>query len=506
MPEDTQNNKAENQLKYPSPKVLLIDLDEEVSQHLKQKGFNISEGSFGKPYKVAARSKSNIAKYHLFTNGRMPDHYAESQIVIINLEMPELLPEPLGDERVTPDGDPVLVNAPFGYVDPRPDFMWLINEDFQRIYNHNGIFIIFAGPKISTEPLNLDIDGYYPHWINTWCFLPMLSTESLNINARQGQEIIPSVEEASDYGYLLQKYVRTYDFTIELSSYLKAKWNTIASNKYNDFIAGAIVPDKPTDGWIFIFPNLPNKEMFLDEFLSIYLPNLSPNLFPYDENTTWAQQEEYEIPEVLSLKQQSERITEEAAKQINEINDQIEKIRSENQYLNDIVSETSNALELAIKKGLEVLGFREVVHLDSESDNGKREDLQIRDRSPLLLIEIKGLTGTVKEHQAMQVQKYIAPRMQAEGHLDVRGLAIINHYRGLPPLEREPQPFTDVVQTNAKDFSFGLMTSFTLYKLIRNFLRLNWTHENIADLFYQNGFIESIPMHYEYLGLIEGIY
>ena len=41
--------------------------------------------------------------------------------------------------------------ADSGLVDPRPKMMNLVRDDFDRIYNHGGIFIVFAAPRITSR-------------------------------------------------------------------------------------------------------------------------------------------------------------------------------------------------------------------------------------------------------------------------------------------------------------------------------------------------------------------
>lgn len=67
----------------------------------------------------------------------------------------------------------------------------------------------------------------------------------------------------------------------------------------------------------------------------------------------------------------------------------------------------------------------------------KREDLRIYDDSPILLVEIKGISGFPRDAAALQVAKYLAPRMREWQRTDIQGLSIINHQRNLPGLDRD---------------------------------------------------------------------
>ena len=178
-------------------------------------------------------------------------------------------------------------------------------------------------------------------------------------------------------------------------------------------------------------------------------------------------------------------------------------------YLHDLLRETGEPLVEAVKQTLETLGFRSVLDVDKQIENAgaggtKREDLQICDYSPTLLIEVKGISSLPRDSGALQVWKYVAPRMKEWNRTDVQGLAIINHQRNLPALDRENDaPFREDVLTNAQEQGFGLLTPWDLFTLARRFLKRGWKHDYIQALFYQSGRIEPIPKHDEFIGIVE---
>ena len=60
-----------------------------------------------------------------------------------------------------------------------------------------------------------------------------------------------------------------------------------------------------------------------------------------------------------------------------------------------------------------------------------------------------------------------------------------------------------MILDSATEQHLGLMTTFDLYCLVRSFLKNNWKHENIKELFIQSGHISIVPLHYQYVGVIE---
>jgi hypothetical protein len=41
-----------NQIKFPKPKIILIDCEEQISTKLKEIGYSVCHGTFGAPYQV----------------------------------------------------------------------------------------------------------------------------------------------------------------------------------------------------------------------------------------------------------------------------------------------------------------------------------------------------------------------------------------------------------------------------------------------------------------------
>jgi hypothetical protein len=124
-----------------------------------------------------------------------------------------------------------------------------------------------------------------------------------------------------------------------------------------------------------------------------------------------------------------------------------------------------------------------------------------------VLVEVKGIGGLPKEANALQVAKYLAPRMREWGRTDIKGLSIVNHQRHLPALDREhDNVFQPDVVTNAEQQGFGLLTTWDLYRLVRSFIALNWRHEDVAPHFTTPGRVRPVPRHYEPLGHIDGFW
>ncbi len=504
-------------VKYEHPKILLIDMDPEALKILDEKGYNVSFGSFGKPYKV---DKADDA-LPVINNGKLPTYFAESTIVVVDLTISRLLPKAIGEKHTTRRELDWWCKCSSGFIDPRPRLMSDARESLDRILRHGGIVIVFADPRLKQDlffakigyqgVLDMDVEI----GVDNWSFLSVF--QEFEVEIRNGSEmkaIRYKAEILNSLGEILDSYLMNGEYTCTLSPpwRLNKDWIEIAKQKHGESVAGVIKPLKENYGWVFIFPQIKEKSQFLVDFIGKILPEVSPRLFPEFEGMRWIHRPEYEHLSMLALKQKIRDVREKADKQESEIQKIIDKEETAYGYLHDLITETGDSLVQAAKRALEVLGFKAVVDMDKQSadesgDVNKHEDLQICDYSPLVLVEVKGISGHPRDADALQAQKYVAPRMQEMERLDIRALAIINHHKNIPPLERDNnKPFREDILKNARRQKFGLMTTFDLFRLVRGYLRNSWTHENVKDLFYQDERIDPVPSHYEYIGKVDKYY
>jgi hypothetical protein len=507
--QDTPENEIKA-LKYPQPKILLIDMPSHAEVMLREAGYNVSVGSFGTPYKVPKTDKL----LPVINHSALPINFTEQDIVVVDLALPKAVDELPGEKHTSDGQNDWWASCKWGIIDPRPRLMVQAQEDFDRILTHGGVFIIFAEQRISQklafghikyQAFVKESDISY----DNWSFLSIL--DCMNVKSYQGQEIVP-VTVDHPLIQLLSQHVNDaqIDCTVEPSGqWLREDWLPLAKNRYEATVAGTLLPNEGRKGRVFIFPQLRDKTEFIANFISQVLPDLEPQLFPYAEDVQWMQQPEYELPKIVDFRAKIKELQEQVQKQVAELEKAIEAERIEHGYLHSLLSDTGAPLVASVRKILEVLGFRHVLDADEEmlktgKSGPKREDLQIHDTSPLLLVEVKGISNLPKEASALQVWKYVAPRMRDLNRTDIRGLSIINHQRHIPPLERENKmPFSQDILINAEDQQFGLLTTWDLFRLTRNYLRHNWKHDDVKDLFYQNGRIEPVPRHYQYIGVVE---
>jgi len=483
-----------NSAKYSQPKIMLLDLDKETEIQLRKHGFNVIPGSLGKPYSV----DSNRTKHTLIPGkSNLPDNYTEQDIVVIDLTSPKPVFYPSINVE-TPIYGHCLTRIGTECIDPRPYVIARLGDDFNRILMHGGVFIIFTTPIDELRIQNPD--GTIESFTN-WSYPSMLT--DIENYPDTGQEIQSSNTPFSD---VINRYSSQAQFLCTFQS-ASPSWVPMAWNKFNQPVAGAIFPDEAEHrkGWIFLLPQFLKKADFLVDILRDVLPDMIPEIFPEKEGKRWVHEYPYELPKIMELFKEIATLENETKLKIESLRGEVARSREEYKYLYDLIQADDEVLVSAVEKSLRVLGFQQVINLDQKinPDEQKREDLQIMDNSPILLLEIKGTKGTSQENKTLQVIKYLAPRMIELNRIDIQGLVIVNHQRHIAGLDREPEPFQPDILTSSQSLKLGLLTAWDLFRLVRNYLENNWTHQHIKELFYQIGRIWPVPTHYQYIGRVE---
>ncbi len=495
-------------LKYSKPKIMLIDIKDDSENVLKKAGFNVASGTFGTPYKV----KKSDKLLPVIPNQNLRN-CEEKEVIIIDLMSSKML-EDVSGEKVTSDGDnDWWVKCNMGFIDPRPRIMHSWQNDFDRILNNGGIFLVFSAARNMQETIFGYHDSYYDSIktvqelkFNNWSFLSIFDDYSFEVVNDGGEEIYP-YQFAEPINNLLNTKYSDARFTCNIKWGYGKEWLPLAHNKFKDDVAGIIMPNDRRKGFVVILPQIKNISDFILNFVSNYLPTIKPEMFPDIEGGRWVERKEYEIPKILELKDEVENVKNMATQKVIDLNKQIDDERQKDDYLHDLVRETDAKLVSAVHKTFELLGFTKIVDVDKEKagEGFKDEDLRIsEDTSPMVLVEVKGVGGSPSDDDALQVGKHLAPRMKEYSRHDIIGLSIINHERHRPALERgNTKPFRDTILTAAKKQGIGLITGWDLFRLARGFIRNNWAHDQIKTLFYQSGRIDPIPIHYKYLGTID---
>jgi hypothetical protein len=495
---------------YPKPKILLLDVPDGAHDALIGKGFNVRKGSFGKPYKVSK------------TGGFQPvigvadlPNFTEQEVIVIDLHVQTYDAGPQGEKHRPNSETDLWAKCDKGFIDPRVRAMWKVRERFDRILEGGGAFVIFADAQQHQELQFARLSGgQFPELYDCepfagdiWDFLSACS--ALTVGDDHGEEMNPW-DTTHNLGKLVAAHLQESRFncTIHGGYWEDLEWINLCQNKYGEPVGVAWL--QPNKGTIIVVPQLDDKVAFLTNLFTDVLPELAPHLFPDIVRGKWTQRLEYELPKVLELQKAQAGVERRAQEEIALLATELEKERTVNGWLHDLLTGTDAILVNATKQAFAALGFKNVVDIDVERDRegkSRREDLQIQDQSPTLVVDIKGIGGFPSDEDALQADKHAAIRMREKKRTDIVGLSILNHQRHLPPLDREnAMPFRQELIDASEERSLGLMTTWDLYKLVRNFRRLNWQTESVKPLFYKKGRIEPVPEHYEFIGSVTKVW
>jgi hypothetical protein len=307
----------------------------------------------------------------------------------------------------------------------------------------------------------------------------------------------------SDLGRLVAPFLpgSHYNCVFSLEHWIQC--SVIATNKHGDAVA--IATDLGKSERIVILPQLADKAGFIRKLIADFLPPRCPEFFPEFGSKGWVKEPEYELPKVLELNKKIEAEREDYERSMRAIDEQIRVERETNGWMQNLLTETGDVLVVAVKKSLEVLGFTNVKDVDVERDaagQSRREDLQILDESPAIIVDVKGLGGIATDSDIQQASKHATMRMKEWKRTEVISLFVINQERSIPPLKRSSEPFRQEMVTHSEDVGTGLLTTWDLYRMVRGHLDNNWPVESVKPLFYQSGRIFPIPAHYHPLGVI----
>ncbi len=369
--------------RYPRPKVLLVDFDDEVTAAAMDAGYRVASGTLGKSFRVPQAD----GFVRLPSSLRVPN-FAEQEIVFVQQRQQEPLegaptPPPETGENA------VWARRRSGLIDPRPWGAVSVANQAQRILDHGGAFVIFCAPRESADlvwgrPWGHQLEVAEELDWTVWSLLPSLA--DIWVTTDFGLEI--DTGSLPKQVAILEPFIRTARFgcTLDTPDYLKNRWFPLARNKYGSTVAAVLGPEEESRGWILLLPQVEDVSACVLALLESVLPTLTPGLFPHTDHADWLHEPPYELPAITSLQREIARVREEARAEESRLQDAIAEERAAHGWLHTLLTGTDDELVEAVARALTVLGLSDVRKLDDETEDRtegrRREDIQIWDRSP----------------------------------------------------------------------------------------------------------------------------
>ena len=483
---------------HTKPRIFLADMSDEWGAAIQGAGYEVARGTFGTPITAAKSNKEVVVPL----NHHLPE-FAEQEIVFVNLSSPA--PK---DGKPAPGIDGVMQwhqRCPEGVLDPRPLIMHTVCNDVFRISEHGGMFVVTATAEWPSNYLLGDRDNGFRHELDLspWSLLSKIVT--LEVHNESGSEI---VFEANGLAQFLKRGAQGAQYSCVFSpSDDNKNWLSLAKNKYGRDVAGLLVRGNKPRSVILLLPHMPKLHLLAKELLEDWIARWNPSLFPHLEGQSWVHRPEYELPKVTDLLQQIEVVEKTAEERCIVLQAEIDETRAENPHWYSLLRATGDELATAVMAAFRKLGFTKVIDVDAEAKSKDqkaqlREDIQVHDRSPVLIIDVKGIGGHPADDEATQANKHATMRRREWNRKDVQPLTVINSQRHIPPADREPKAFRDEIIQNARQDKLGLITTWDMFNILRNADLHKWPLRATQDIFYQTGRVDPVPSHYAELGTI----
>lgn len=492
--------------KFSRPKVYLMDLDASVKESLIESGVNVTSGSFGKVYEVSRGSD-----FEIFLDSSEVKGHEEQEIIFI--DMSYSVSKSRHGKPVFSEGEKgIYIKRTRGLIDSRGVVANKLRKNFDKIIATGGVVVVFASAKTNMEHFAATLNAgsiWHPELMNIdeWSFLTALG--SLKASDLEGEEIT-ICETRTSLGKVLaaRSAEMRFECTIDPDFYSEKQWVTLAKNKFGETVALERV--YPDGGAVIVLPQISNKADFIKQMLMEVFPERFPHLFPGIEKGRWTHLPEYELSNVKQMCEAREKEVERHNREMDRIAADIGAARQADGWLHELLTQTGDPLVAAVIKALGEIGFDSVVDMDEildKENRSRREDLQIRDKSPTLVVDIKGISSYPSDEDTMQASKHAALVMREEKRVNVNGLSIINHQRHLAPLQRDnDMPFRAEIVEVAKHHEYGLITTWDIYKLLMNKRRHSWDADKVIPVLYRHGRIEAVPGHYIFIGCITKVW
>lgn len=489
------------------PHILLVDVPSEAHERLAARQYSVQRGTLGCKWRVDPAPDLlpvGLGEAHL-------PNRTEQDIIVVDFAADLQTGEP----SITwpPQSESGFYQSMVrGIVDFRPRVATAVNHDWQRIYEHGGVFCVFADEPfpigyVYGERLARGVQERDEVEMRLWDLVDPLG--ALRVASDAGGDI-RATSAAEGLG-VAEHLTGRFTCTVEAIGQQAQRWLPLATNRWGKCVAGLLLGEGDK-GMIVVLPQIDDKASAVAWVVNDLAPRLRPKLFPDLEQGGWRREPELELVTVRELRGELAEVRRRAGEAEAALQARIDAARSEIDWLLDLLDGTDDVLVGAVARALSACGLKDVRNADAElaaADPGadRREDLQVHDRPQLLLVEVKGITRPrPQESEVLQVGKYLAPRMRSLGGRDVVGLTVINHERHLPPATRAAEVFGADVFAAAEDQHIGLIRAVDLYRLARGAVEYSWSPEVLRDRFWQPGVLDGRPEHHEPLGRIAHVF
>lgn len=479
--------------------ICILDFQKEDLENVKNKGFEVYNGSAGTKVEVSY-SGSNYSKYCLL-NYDYPSNLHEYNILVVNMIRDQVVPYAFADhqrKKVSTDGETKFeVSHPTNIFDPRPLSYYLLSSELVEFFRKPSVLIVFADKAYETtyQPVNFRSGGYRTDLEkvkkSNYSFLPNISLQSqkhgFKSNVVTNDGLKKLLLDFNDLEYHQTFYVEQIWSDKEGKKIQDPKFHPLMENNSKEVIAFKYSYPNTE---LFVLPDIKNKGEFTSRLLTEIAPQILPDLFSYNDEINWLNDNKYWLPGHEQLIKNKKSEIERHNNELVKIDEFIKSNIINYKFLHDLITETDDKLVESVLKILKYVGFESAKKVDETKDDGLlEEDIQLELGGKLLVIEVKGIGGTSKDNECSQISKIRLRRMKERNSTEVYGLYIVNHERFKPPHMRSNPPFNDTQIQDAINDDRGLLTTWDLYKLYFEIENGIISKDEIQEYFFQFGLV-----------------
>lgn len=507
---NTEATQELNKVLYDVPKILLVDINDDVSTQLSKDGFNITTGSFGKKYRTNGRNPICML------NGELP-FLTEQDIIIVDMTREDgCTGNNPADGAALTKGNMNFLTTSEGQNYFEPSWCYALNykRDIEKVIKNGGILIVYSIAPVDELYYLAEINNgwFYPRGtqsISNFDWIPIESFRYEGYGSRScpvGQEVFLNDD------YRLENLLKSYNSNIFYeSTFLLPTYEhnivPLLHNRHQEVIGFMDILD---NGIIIILPQFEDKYTSLTNILKNFLPDLKPELFPTFVSNYWLDEEEYLFPQTQALLSERDDLTNEYQKNLDEIDSKILSTKSEFAFMTNILiaSGQGDFLVENVANVLKFIGYREVIMGDDHLEEGanRQEDLQILDNERLTIIEVKGHNGNPTEDDCQALNKYITRNIKKNQRPDVHGILIVNHQKYLEPSKRQFPAFMQPQIDDALTQGYTLVDTWQLFQATRLFQEGIIRFEELDNSLHSPGLFSALPLTFHSLGKIEKLF
>lgn len=497
-----------------TPQVCLFDIDSGTQNLLQEKLFNCTSGSVG--------SYVDVPKKQGYQSLLQPDQFVpedlhEYDVVVLDLGAKNLTSL---NQNVLEKKGAIAGNTPFALLSRYPQQVFnskpfgvnSIRPILNTLLKKEKVVIIFSDAAVVEEYEIVRI-GFEKNQVeDRRSFSNMHVYDGMPSYKNKIGRKLKLLSEETKISIFLAKYLPGTEYRVEFDHPLVRENDAVVpSSNFVPLILnedGHVVSffQSVSGGFVFMFPQFADKEGFLLELLTGYLPEFCPELFPHNGQFGWLDDGSYPLPGEAELIRERVQIESKYKLDLAGNENSIAALKVEFGFLRELVSATGDDLVKAISFYLEWLGFESVVNMDEHSSVIFEEDIQVDCSDCLLVIEVKGIGGTSTDKQCSQISKIKYRRCEERGRFDVYALYIVNHQRYLSPGKRVNPPFTKEQINDAVLDKRGLLTTYDLYKayflVMEGMLEKSYVRDRLFDV----GLVNLSPSGFKSLGVVHEVF